>query len=76
MNLVVGVSPELGRLHGAREGIVSLNECTLLAEHACGTRFWFESRTRDARRCSTPTVLSLKGLSAIMEQLPRTSQGL
>ena len=49
-------------MHGAREGIVSLNECRLLAEHAGGTSFWFESRTRDARRCSTATVLLLEGI--------------
>ena len=34
-------------MRGAREGIVSLNGYRLLAEHACGTSFWFELRTRD-----------------------------
>ena len=48
-------------MHGASEGIVSLNGYRLLAEHACGTSFWFESRTRDARRCSTATVLLFEG---------------
>ena len=63
-------------MHGASEGIVSLNGYRLLAEHACGTSFWFESRTRTRGVVARRLFCCLKGLSAIMEQLPRASQGL
>ena len=48
-------------MHGASEGIASLNSYRLLAEHACGTSFWFESYTRDARHSGAVTVLLFEG---------------